>query len=405
MPSCWPSSLQFVKDFDRTNYSIKSEESTSTDELDDDQNNDSEGVWSPDIEQSFHEALAIYPACGRRKIILSDEGKMFGRNELISRYIKMRTGKLRTRKQVSSHIQVLAKRKTKEIQTLFKDSNFKESHRSFVINQHYHQLRNVNPTSTIISDNTSSYYNTPVSLFSPTSTTPFIDIKSYTPTSTNDFISTTTHCINSNRLKLVEFAGYIQSKSDMDLKHYLLRISHEAGTDMKSEKIKMNQIVDLFPMLKELYHKVLEDVFYVVKVWVNMDYQDNSNNTYHYYSIFESLENNLNICITTKACSFGNTIVEKIENGTMKYNEMNDKCIHRSMNTTMCTFMTDFITKLKTGMYTRDKMNSVLEHLGVLQTVVAKDTNELLLCIAYIFEISESSSLNGTQSAAYRLCD
>ena len=51
----------------------------------------------------------------------------------------------------------------------------------------------------------------------------------------------------------------------------------------------------------------------------------------------------------------------------MKYDEVMNKTLYRSTDTSMCTFMIDFIKKLKTGMYMRDMMNAVLEHLGVLQ--------------------------------------
>lgn len=68
---------------------------------------DDEGeVWGKSVENAFTEALRLIPKHGLNKIKILG-GKLCGRNELISDYIWMLTGKRRSRKQVLSHIQVI----------------------------------------------------------------------------------------------------------------------------------------------------------------------------------------------------------------------------------------------------------------------------------------------------------
>jgi transcriptional enhancer factor len=67
--------------------------------------NNDVNIWCVEVENAFEEALLMIPKNGLTKIKIS--GKSCGRNELISDYILQKTGKVRTRKQVSSHIQVI----------------------------------------------------------------------------------------------------------------------------------------------------------------------------------------------------------------------------------------------------------------------------------------------------------
>ncbi|KAI0262952.1 TEA/ATTS domain family-domain-containing protein [Gloeopeniophorella convolvens] len=70
-----------------------------------------EAIWDDELHAALLEALNIYPPMGRQRIRPTHEGgeshTSLGRCQLIQQYLKQKTGKNRTRKQISSRIQRL----------------------------------------------------------------------------------------------------------------------------------------------------------------------------------------------------------------------------------------------------------------------------------------------------------
>uniref|UniRef100_A0A3Q4I4K6 TEA domain family member 3 a n=1 Tax=Neolamprologus brichardi TaxID=32507 RepID=A0A3Q4I4K6_NEOBR len=255
---------------------------------------DPEGVWSPDIEQSFQEALAIYPPCGRRKIILSDEGKMYGRNELIARYIKLRTGKTRTRKQVSSHLQVLAKRKSREIQSKLKDQVSKDKALQTVANLSSAQIVSASvmkpqtpfpppvrfwpgpmPGQPGHSQDIKPFAQPPYTTLPAPVPAP-ISYEALPPPRPAAIAAPVwqDRTIASAKLRLLEYSAFMETQRDREThKHLFVHIgpSNPGYSDPVLESIDVRQIYDKFSEkkggLKELYEKGPHNAFFLVKFW------------------------------------------------------------------------------------------------------------------------------------------
>uniref|UniRef100_A0A668TND3 TEA domain-containing protein n=1 Tax=Oreochromis aureus TaxID=47969 RepID=A0A668TND3_OREAU len=364
---------------------------------------DPEGVWSPDIEQSFQEALAIYPPCGRRKIILSDEGKMYGRNELIARYIKLRTGKTRTRKQVSSHLQVLAKRKSREIQSKLKDQVSKDKALQTVANLSSAQI----VSASVMKPQTP--FPPPVRFWPGYEALPPPRPAAIAAPVWQD------RTIASAKLRLLEYSAFMETQRDRETvqpelfeprhKHLFVHIgpSNPGYSDPVLESIDVRQIYDKFSEkkggLKELYEKGPHNAFFLVKFWADLssDIEEGSGAFYGVSSQYSGTEN-ITISVSTKVCSFGKQVVEKVE--TEYAHLEGGKYMFRIHRSPMCEYMINFIHKLK-HLPEKYMMNSVLENFTILQVVSNRETQETLLCIAFVFEVSTSE--HGAQYHVYRL--
>ncbi|XP_041944024.1 TEA domain family member 3 b isoform X3 [Alosa pseudoharengus] len=401
---------------------------------------DAEGVWAPDIEQSFQEALAIYPPCGRRKIILSDEGKMYGRNELIARYIKLRTGKTRTRKQVSSHIQVLARKKVREYQAGIKAMNLDQASKDKAL-QNMAALSSAQivspnliksqlpplpqppyppparfwptsipgqpgPSSQDIKPFAPSYTSLPAPV--PSSIPSYEPLVPPGPPAATAVPVWQDRTIASSKLRMLEYSAFMEVQRDPDTysKHLFVHIgqTNPSYSDPLLEAVDIRQIYDKFPEkkggLKELYEKGPQNAFFLVKFWADLNSSgmpDGPGSFYGVSSQYSSPEN-MTITVSTKVCSFGKQVVEKVET---EYARMEGgRYVYRIHRSPMCEYMINFIHKLK-HLPEKYMMNSVLENFTILQVVTNRETQETLLCIAFVFEVSTSE--HGAQYHVYRL--
>ncbi|XP_032745096.1 transcriptional enhancer factor TEF-5 [Rattus rattus] len=406
--------------------------------------NDAEGVWSPDIEQSFQEALAIYPPCGRRKIILSDEGKMYGRNELIARYIKLRTGKTRTRKQVSSHIQVLARKKVREYQVGIKAMNLDQVSKDKALQSMASMSSAQIVSASVLQNKFSPPSPLPQAVFSTSrfwSSPPLLgqqpgpsqDIKPFAqpaypiqpplPPTLNSYESLAPlppaaataasvpawqdRTIASSRLRLLEYSAFMEVQRDPDTysKHLFVHIgqTNPAFSDPPLEAVDVRQIYDKFPEkkggLKELYEKGPPNAFFLVKFWadLNSTIQEGPGAFYGVSSQYSSADS-MTISVSTKVCSFGKQVVEKVETEYARLE--NGRFVYRIHRSPMCEYMINFIHKLK-HLPEKYMMNSVLENFTILQVVTSRDSQETLLVIAFVFEVSTSE--HGAQHHVYKL--
>ncbi|KAM9799031.1 TEA domain family member 3 b isoform 10-T10 [Syngnathus typhle] len=360
---------------------------------------------------------------------------MYGRNELIARYIKLRTGKTRTRKQVSSHIQVLARKKVREYQAGIKDQASKDK-----------ALQNMAALSSaqIVSPSMIKNHLPPMppapyqpSRFWPSAIPgqpgPSQDIKpfaqspypslsgpvpqsipSYEPLAPPPPPTATAvpvwqdRTIASSKLRMLEYSAFMEVQRDPDTysKHLFVHIgqTNPSYSDPLLEAVDIRQIYDKFPEkkggLKELYEKGPQNAFFLVKFWADLNssgMQDGPGSFYGVTSQYSSSEN-MTITVSTKVCSFGKQVVEKVETEYARLE--GGKCVYRIHRSPMCEYMINFIHKLK-HLPEKYMMNSVLENFTILQVVTNRDTQETLLCIAFVFEVSTSE--HGAQYHVYRL--
>jgi transcriptional enhancer factor len=165
---------------------------------------------------------------------------------------------------------------------------------------------------------------------------------------------------------------YPYSESCSIYQHDLLRL-HSNDIQIKNvhtfETISIDQIFDKFPHydgLKDLFERNPDGSFFLIKFWADVSISPSIINSIinRDESFFTSYTyascSNRPIHISTRLCSFGKQVLEKVEISEYPQRDQFDQFIYRFDRSPLCDYMVQFIQKLRSLPNTY-MMNSVLE--------------------------------------------
>jgi len=98
----------------------------------------------------------------------------------------------------------------------------------------------------------------------------------------------------------------------------------------------------------------------------------------------------MTITCSTKVCSFGKQVVEKVETEYARFE--NGRFVYRIHRSPMCEYMINFIHKLK-HLPEKYMMNSVLENFTILQVATMSSSNFCLFFFTLIHKSNLMSKL------------